>query len=133
MSLVIVFNILPEVIARMHSEAGKIVAEVAEDWRQQYADTAAVDTGFMRSSAYTRTHDQSGYGNTDGSRPLNEEVDQPENDQTAYVAVAATYAPFLEYGTRFISAQPAFLPAGDLAKVNFGAKLAGLEKRVGGL
>lgn len=39
------------------------------------------------------------------------EVAGPPDDQTAYVAVGASYGIYLEYGTRYMPAQPYFYPA----------------------
>lgn len=133
MSSFIVVDHLDAIIEQMHTAVGEIVNETAAEITATYANTAAKDTGFMRSSAYTVTHGVSTYGaNTSGGGPMLPEVEKPEDDQTAIAAVAADYAAMLEYGTRYMGAQPAFHPAVDKAERSFSHKLSELDKRVKG-
>lgn len=93
---------------------------------------APKDTGFLADSIYTVTKTKSSYAKG-GTKPrykhnavkarrkaldttnLLPEIDRPEDDLTAYVAVGAYYGVFLEFGTRFAPAQPFFFQAVDTA------------------
>jgi hypothetical protein len=130
-SFVVLENHLPEILRQLHKAASDIVAETAQEIADTYANTAAIDTGFMRSSAYMRTVERSTYAqDLVGAGPLLPEVPKPEQDQTAIAAVAAEYAGWVEHGTRRMAAQPAFYPAVDKARASFGHKLSELERRI---
>lgn len=134
MSEIITIDRIPAIIEQLHTACGQIVAETARQIADVYRETAAKDTGFMRSSAYTRTHDASSYAQAlDGKGgPLLPEVEKPGDDQTAIAAVAAAYAGYVEFGTRRMGAQPAFYPAADKAQQFFSQEMSDLEKRVKG-
>lgn len=122
------FNKWAQVAQGMKQGAKEVVSDTAKDIATTYSATAPVDTGFMASTAYVVTSEESTYGQGFGTPPkgasLLPEVDKPGDDYTAYAAVAANYAGFVEYGTRFAHAQPAFYPAVDAARVTLDTKIA---------
>lgn len=91
----VVFNQFPRVRAGMMNVARQAVAKAALDIQAQAQSRAAVDTGFLRSSIQAR---QVGGNATSGSI-------------TWRVTVTAEYGVYVEYGTRFMDAQPFFFPA----------------------
>lgn len=77
---------------------------------------ARVDTGFMRSSIYTKTDRFSGYSSAGqaGTGAMLPEADLPNTGPGEYVAViacGAEYGIYNEYGTSRMSAQPFMRPA----------------------
>src|SRR5258706_4475842 len=114
MADLVYINHLPAIIKALRHVTGEAVGKTAEAIAEDYEKGAPRATGFMASTAYVVTHDHDTYGaHTSGSGPMLPPVDKPEDDQTAIAAVAATYAAYPEYGTRYASAQPAFHPAVD--------------------
>ena len=100
---------------------------------ETYQSTAARATGYMAESAYVVTATESTYGQ--GMTPPDDvvplpEIARPDNDIDAYVSVAAPYAGFLETGTRFMPAQPAFFPAIEAGRASFEEAHARLESEL---
>lgn len=107
------FNKFPQIAKKIKPAVQKIVTETAVGIEEDIRGNAPKRTGFLASSVYSVTPD---YGSTYGealSPPgdsyLLPEV-QPDNDTSAIVGVAANYGIFLEYGTRYMAAQPYFYP-----------------------
>lgn len=124
-------NHLPEIMAALDKAVGKAVEKTAKAIATTYEATAPRQTGFMASSAYTRTTKASTYGQgLAGTGPMLPEVEKPENDMTAWAAVAATYAAYPEMGTVHAAAQPAFVPAVDNAAKVLEAELSNLERAI---
>jgi hypothetical protein len=124
-------NHLPSIIEQLRRVAAQHVQRAALDITTQYTADAPKRTGFMASSAYLVTHDDSTYGaSLSGTGPLLPELPRAENDQTAYAAVAAEYACYLEYGTSRMSAQPAFVPAVDTAAKRFRERMSDLNRDI---
>jgi HK97 gp10 family phage protein len=124
-----------------------VVRKTAFDIQAGYQANAPVDTGFMKNSCYVVTSDSSNYGSeadpkvkiTKKGTPYKDPphllppVDAPEDDFTAYVAVAANYAIYVEMGTRYMAAQPAFFPAVDAVTPSFEAALSALGDYLEGI
>ena len=131
------FNHFPAIAGALHRAASQIVKETARDIAATYQATAPKDTGFMASTAYIVASDESTYGQGAGTPPgdsyMLPEVSKPDDDLTAYAAVAANYAVYQEFGTRFMPAQPAFYPAVEQAKTTFQNKLDQVEPRIKGI
>jgi HK97 gp10 family phage protein len=121
------FNHWGQIANALPKVASQIVRKAAFDIQAQAASRAPVDTGFLKNSIYTVTADSSTYKGGDKSLP---EVETPENDQTAYVAVGAEYGIYVEMGTRFAPAQPYFYPAVDAVKPGFDAALSAIEGKL---
>lgn len=128
------WNHIPGVIAALQQAAHEIIVKTSFDVEAHAKQGAAVDTGYMRSSIYTVTSEGSGYGQgVTGGKPgatLLPEVDAPENATTAYVAVGAEYAAYVELGTVHQAAQPFMVPAADAVRPGFVAAWHALEKRL---
>ena len=93
-----------------------------------------VDTGFMTNTIYVRTHDESTYGNImqpvkKGQHAL-EEVEAPPDNKTAYVADAASYGWYQNYGTTKIPARPFLEPAIETTRPSFELALSRIEDKL---
>lgn len=126
------FNHFGDIANVLTGAASQVVRKTAFDIQAGYQARAARDTGFMANSAYVVTSQDSNYGG--GSPPkgatLLPEVARPDSDQTAYVAVGASYAIYVELGTRFQPAQPAFFPSVEAARPGFEAAVAAIEDQM---
>ena len=130
----VAYNHLPELAAALHEEVAKIVKETAEQIISVAGVNAPEVTGFMKSSIYMVTHDASTYGQAitpgkPGSHLL-PEVDKPPDDLTAFVAVAANYGVFVNFGTSRMPANPFFNTAAVQAQQRFTLRMETLEKRL---
>jgi HK97 gp10 family phage protein len=90
---------------------------------------APVDTGALRASIYISTKDESGYGpsiaeaigvSISATASIATEFPQPTDPLHAVVAVGMSYGPYLEFGTRFMPAQPFLGPAAIANRQFFG-------------
>jgi hypothetical protein len=127
------FNHFGDIAAVIPQATSQVVRKTAFDIQAGYQGTAARDTGFMANSSYVVTSQDSNYGGA-GSPPkgatLLPEVAGPPDDQTAYVAVGASYAIDVELGTRFQPAQPAFFPAVEAVRPGFESAVAAIEQQM---
>src|SRR2546421_7265287 len=126
------FNKFPEIAAHLHTALHEIMVETAFEVANNYTINAPRATGFMAESAYVSSTDGSTYGQGQappGDAYLLPEV-TPSDDMEAVAGVAASYSGFVEMGTRFMAAQPAFYPAVETAKGFFNDKLAHIEERL---
>lgn len=110
----------------------QVVRKTAFEIQAGAASRAPVDTGFLRNSIYVRTVDESTYGAepTKKDSYLLEQVEQPEDAQTAYIGVGANYGIYVEMGTRFTPARPYFIPAVEAARLGFEEAIAGIEAKL---
>lgn len=120
------FNHWGSIAKALPKVASQIVRKAALDIQAQAASRAPVDTGFLKNSIYTQT-DHSTYKGGDKALP---EIPPPEDDQAAHVAVAAEYAIYVNYGTRYMPAQPFWEPALDAVKPGFDAALSAVEDKL---
>lgn len=131
----VVFNHFGDIANNLKPVLSQIVRKTAFDLQATAASNAPVDTGFLRNSIYTVTSQDSTYGGA-GSPPgdsyLLPEVDTPPDDLTAYVAVGANYGVYVNYGTRYMTAQPFWEPAIDAVTPEFEAALSAIESKLGG-
>lgn len=127
------FNHFPELIEKLHSAEKQIVAETARageaNVKGQIQANGQVRTGFMLSSVYSVTSEGSTYGQA--STPPKDASLLPEagpaNETTAYFGVAASYAIYPNYGTRFQSARPFWEPGIEKTRADFQDKFSHLE------
>ena len=133
------FNHWPQIAVAFHAALSDIVAETTVDFGAaivaQIDANGQVRSGFMRSSVYTVTKNGSTYGQamappTDDVYLLSEAT--IENDLEGVAAVAANYAEYQNYGTRYLPPRPFIEPAAALVQGEYEAKLAGLEARLHG-
>ncbi len=113
------FNKVPQAIQAIHNGTVVAVRRASQQVADTYAQTAAIDTGYLRLSAYTSFSDASTYNQAVGrakgraNREPLPEVERPGDDLTGIVAVAAQYALPVETGTSRMAAQPALTPAAE--------------------
>ena len=137
----VVFNHFPQIGSQLYDALGKVVRKTAFDIRAAAANNAPVDTGFLRNSIYFKTVSESSYG-AGGGAPTKDayllpEVKTPSDSMTAYAAVGANYAAYVNYGhhTRsgsYVPAQPFWEPAIDAVQPSFEAALGAIESQLGG-
>ena len=128
------FNHFDDLADALEKASSQVVRKAAFDMQAHYTSNAPKDTSFMANSAYVVTSQESTYGQGGVSAPegayLLPEVAKPDDNQTAYVAVGANYAIFVETGTRFAPAQPAFYPAVDAVRPGFEEALSRIEEKM---
>lgn len=153
------FNHFNQIADALPQVLSQVVRKTAFDVQASAIRKAPVDTGFLRSSIYVRTSEESTYGqgsvkakritktarrkaaasksgliSSFSSTPygyyLLPEVGGPENEQTAYVAVGAEYGIYLEFGTRYMPAHPYFYPAVEHARAGFESALSRIEDKL---
>lgn len=120
-------NVLPGIISQ-------IVRKAALDVQSHAQVNAPVDTGFLKNSIYTVTSESSSYGSvsspTKKDSSILPEVEKPEDDQTAYVAVGANYGLFVEAGTRHTPAHPYLSPAVEAVRPTFEEAMSKVEDKL---
>ncbi len=125
------YNHWGEIAAKFPVELHKVVVQVTEFVRDTAANNAPKRTGWMASTIYTVTSEGSTYGQTNGPAPgdayLLPEGPEVSDPFTGNVGVAANYAAWVNYGTRFQSAQPFWEPALDEGRLRLDATLAVFE------
>src|SRR5260221_14171422 len=130
------FNHWGEIANNLRPALKRVVRKTAKEIAAGAAIFAPVDTGFLQASIYVQTSTSSTYGkgghvNMTPYQALHHdllpETDPPTDDLTAHVAVGASYGIYVEYGTRFMPAQPFFEPAVALAQPVFDAELKLIE------
>jgi len=121
-SVVVIYDIIPEVAAQMQRTLGKIVRKAAYDCQAAAQATVVVDTGFLKNSIYTISKGYSTYqsasgkaGRKNSDAEMLPEEPHPTSSTEASCAVGANYGVFVEFGTSRMSAQPYLTPA--VAKV----------------
>jgi HK97 gp10 family phage protein len=120
------FNHIPQAIAGLKQAMHQGVVKGAFDIQAHAASTAAVDTGNLRNSIYTKTSDGNNYPGSASNSLVADQI--PDVDEmTAYVAVAASYGVYIELGTRFMPAQPFLLPGANAVQPGFDAYFDHIE------
>lgn len=127
------FNHFQQLADALEEASSQIVRKTAFDIQADAANLAPVDTGFLRNSIYVATWDASTYGHGGITPELLDEVETPGSEQEAIVAVGAEYGIYIEFGTRFMPADPYFFQAVDFARPYFEDAMARLEERMQGL
>ena len=104
----------------------KAIRATAFDVEGVAKSLAAVDTGAMKASIFTKTHSSNGFDNASGAAGgLNPDtgIHDPTPSEcplmTAYVAPGVDYAYWQEFGTGKMSAQPFLTPAIEKADGQF--------------
>lgn len=131
-SIHVVFNHFPEIEAAMREALSEIIRKAALDCEADAKDRAPVQTGFLRNSIYSVTHEGSDYGQGGGGAmpkdaTLLPEIAPAEDALTAYVAVGANYGAFVELGTSRMRAQPYLIPAAEAIKPALSEAVSHLE------
>ena len=124
------FNYFPQIITQLHTAASQAVEQTAHDMEARAKAAAPVKSGNMRDSIYSLTSNGSTY-NGAGHDAL-PEVDRPTDDQTAFVAVAASYGQDVEMGTHRMGPHPFLIPAAEAARSGFQSAMEHLEDALKG-
>src|SRR6266568_6880754 len=86
-----------------------------------------IDTGYMINSGYVVTDTESTYSG--GAKAL-PEIPRSDSPTTAYVAIAAFYAFWQNYGTRYIPGRPFAEPGIEATRASFEAACAAIEAKL---
>ncbi len=129
------FNHFQAIADALPQACGQIVRKTAQECRMNIqhfiVSNGQVLTGFMHDSVYSVTDEGSTYGQ---GHPQKGQGPLPEvggaNQTTAYVAVAAPYGIFQNYGTRFIPARPFFEPGIEATRPGFESECQALEQKL---
>lgn len=125
------FNHFDQVSDELMKAMADVVSKTAFDIQALAASNAPVDTGFLKNSIYTVTSKSSNYSG--GDERMLGEVDQPDDDLTAYVGVGANYGIFLEYGTIHQPSQPYLTPAVEQALPAFESAMSAIDDKIKGI
>ncbi len=121
------FNHFGQIADALPEMLGQIVRKTAFDCQANIQGfiraNGQIDTGFMVNSVYTVTSEGSTYSGGVDALPEVGGADQT----TAYVAVAANYAVYQEFGTRFMPGKPFFYPGVEATRGSFEAACSRLE------
>ena len=117
-------NALPKVLSQV---VRKTAFDGKANIQKRIQTNGQIDTGFMFGSVYVVTSEESTYRGGEKALP---EIGKPEDDQTAYVAVAAEYAAPQNYGTRYLPPRPFFEPGMDDTRPGFEAALSAIESKL---
>lgn len=103
-------EVIEEMPHRFKKDARRIIKDTASQMERDMEVAVPVDTGYLKDTIGTHIKD---------------------NGMTARVGASmngnADYAAYVEYGTRFMDAQPYFNPAFDKAEQEFKRKVKGLK------
>lgn len=128
--MIVIYDILPELAEKLTKALDEAVRKAAFDIQAAAQAAAPVDTGFLKNSIYVETDNgQSTYGAIQEPQEGQEvlpEIEPPTKHQ-AFVAVAANYGVFVEFGSAHGPAQPYLTPAVALVEPQFHAALEKLE------
>lgn len=86
-----------------------------------------IDTGFMINGVYTVTSEGSTYGGGDKALP---EVAGPSDESSAFVASAAEYSVYQNYGTSRIPARPFWEPGIEKTRPGFESAIAAIQDKM---
>ena len=136
--LIVVYDLLPEIAAKIDRAAGKVVRKAAFDIQAMAQTMAPVDTGFLKNSIYVVTHDYSNYSAAErksskknADAELLPEVEPPLDSHEACIAVGADYGMYVEFGTIHQPPQPYLTPAVELEMPVFQMAVALLAQSMG--
>lgn len=104
----VVFNNFPKLAAALPREVGIIVKETVLGIEETAKRAVPVDTGKLRAS-------------------LQGEMTGPTSGQ---VGTNIEYAPYVEFGTEKMGAQPYLTPAAEVERRHYLRKMKGLESRL---
>ena len=86
-----------------------------------------IDTGYMLNSGYVVTDTESTYSG--GAKAL-PEIPRSDSPTTAFIAWAAFYAFWQNYGTRYIPGRPFVEPGIEATRASFEAACAAIEAKL---
>lgn len=116
-------NHFPQIIQALEEAAKVAVRQVAQELTQDASSTAPYATGALAASHYYVASDVSTYaqavGAAEGANDAAEmlpEVDHPDSETEATIAVAASYGVYVHDGTRHMGARPWLAQAAEGAR-----------------
>jgi len=126
------FNNWSKIAAQVPGLTSQMVRKTAMDAKaniqSNIRNNDQVDTGFMLGSVYVVTSEGSDYQGGEKALP---EVAGPPDDQTAMVAVGASYAIFQELGTSRMTGRAFFAPGMDEARSSMDAAMKLIADKLG--
>jgi hypothetical protein len=126
----VIFNLFPALARAMRPACQTISSDTARFLEAAAAGGSPVQTGFLASSVYSVTPKYGSTYSTMGTPPGDSyalpEI-MPDGPDDSVVGVAANYGVYVNYGTRFMSAQPFFDEAVAEAQAAFPEEAAKLE------
>lgn len=127
------FNHWSRIADALPKACGAVVRKTAADGvaniQAKIRSNDQIDTGYMLNSVYMVTNEQSTYKGGPKSLP---EVGKPSSETEAYVAVAARYAIYQNYGTKHQPGRPFFEPGIQATVASFEKALQLIEQQLGG-
>ena len=127
------FNNWSQIADALAEASDQMVRKSAFDIQGGYQARAKVVTGFMKNSAYVVTSADSNYGSVQQPQKdqvLLPEVEKPDDNHTAIVAIGAEYALPMEFGTIHMPAHPALVPAVEAVRPSFEAAMGKIEDKL---
>src|SRR5258708_39986220 len=127
----VAFNWFPMLARALGPACQTITSDTARFVEAAAAANAPVDTGFMASSVYSITPKYGSTYGTMGTPPGDSyalPASAPDGPDDSVVGVAANYGGFVNYGTRFMNAQPFWDEAMEQGAQVFPAEAAKFEK-----
>lgn len=128
--MTVIFNLFPLLARRLRPACQTISSDTARFIEAAAAANAPVDTGFLASSVYSVTPKYGSTYGTMGSPPGDSYAlppKTPDGPDESVVGVAANYGGFVNYGTRFMNAQPFWDDAVEQGQQMFPEEAAKLE------
>jgi len=127
----VLYNLFPALARALRPACQTISSDTARFIEAAVAANAPVRSGFMASSAYSVTPKYGSTYGTMGTPPgdsyaLPEQA--PDGPDDSVVGVAANYGIYVNYGTRFMAAQPFWDQAMEQGAQVFPAEAAKFEK-----
>lgn len=126
-------NGFDDIAGKLDTVLSQIVRKTAFDGQaniqRHIQSNDQIDTGFLLNSVYVKTDAESSYKGGENALP---EVETPPDNKTAYIGVAASYAIYPNYGTRFQPARPFFEPGLEETRQGFEAAIDRVESMLGG-
>jgi hypothetical protein len=134
------YNHFPQIANALDDVLGQVVRKTAFDlqanMQAQIRANHQIDTGFMINSVYVRTSEQSTYSASGDPMKKGQtklpEVEAPPDKHTAFVAVAAGYGYWQNYGTSRIPARPFLEPSIATTMPAFEEALARVDEKIKG-
>lgn len=132
------FNKWSQIADAFDLAISQVVRKTAFDWQanaqNQIRANGQIDTSFMINGAYARTSEESTYGtiaqpSKKGQKAF-EEVEAPPDKYTAYLAFAAMYSWWQNYGTTHIPARPFVEPSRETTRPAFEEAMSRIEEKL---
>lgn len=125
------FNYFVQIANSIKPAVRDVVKKTAFDGKAniqgQIRANGQIDTGFMVNGVYVVTSEGSTYSGGDKALP---EVAGPSDESSAFIASAAEYSVYQNYGTSRIPARPFWEPGIEKTRPSFEAAIAAIESKM---